>query len=181
MATSYAYDGSSACAGVAWASCVTPEGDECAIVATITTTEMDYEETSLLLRRNLQRRLATRDLEVISFDFAVDEVTAGSGHHGVAMAALIMPNSLNFGGRQSTGPISGGLTVPEEKQQKRVDVKAPSSTSVETWQQKGGGNNRFFFDDIFKNPRRDLIVWQTTGRCSSVLHVVCAMAKIHRT
>ena len=100
----YSYDGGSACAGVAWASCVTPEGDECAIVATIST-ELDYEETSLLLRRNLQRRLASRDLEVISFDVAVDEVTAGAEHHGVAMAALILPNSLSFGGKTSTGPI----------------------------------------------------------------------------
>ena len=53
-----------------------PEGDECAIVATITT-DLDYEETVLLLRRNLQRRLASRDLEVLQFDVAVDEVTAG--------------------------------------------------------------------------------------------------------
>ena len=57
MATAYAYNGSTACAGVGWAACQTPEGDECAVVATITT-QMDYEETSLLLRRNLQRRLA---------------------------------------------------------------------------------------------------------------------------
>ena len=60
----------------------------CAIVATIST-DLDYEETSLLLRRNLQRRLASRDLEVKSFDVAVDEVTAANDHHGVAMAALI--------------------------------------------------------------------------------------------
>ena len=37
------------------------------------------------------------------FDVAVDEVTAGAEHHGVAMAALIMPNSLSMGGRQQTG------------------------------------------------------------------------------
>ena len=142
MATSYAYDGGSACAGVAWASCVTPEGDECAIVATISTA-LDYEETSLLLRRNLQRRLATRDLEVVSFDLAVDEVTAGAGHHGVAMAALIMPNSLTLGGRQSTGPIRGGLTVPEEKQQKRVDVKAPAAPALRPGSKRGGSNTDF--------------------------------------
>ena len=140
LATAYAWNGSSASAGVAWASCVTPEGDECAVVATITT-EMDYEETSLLLRRNLQRRLASRDLEVISFDLAVDEVTAGADHHGVAMAALIMPNSLNFGGRQSTGPIRGGLTVPEEKQQKRVDVKAPAAPALRPGSRKGPGTD----------------------------------------
>ena len=140
MATAYAYNGSTACAGVGWAACQTPEGDECAVVATITT-EMDYEETSLLLRRNLQRRLASRDLEVISFDLAVDEVTAGADHHGVAMAALIMPNSLNFGGRQSTGPIRGGLSVPEEKQQKRVDVKAPAAPALRPGSRKGPGTD----------------------------------------
>jgi hypothetical protein len=79
LATAYAWNGSSACAGVAWAACVTPEGDNCAIVATVST-EMDYEETTLLLRRHLQRKLASRDLEVLSFDVAVDEVTAAADH-----------------------------------------------------------------------------------------------------
>ena len=37
IATAYAWSGSTACAGVAWAACVTPEGDECAIVATVST------------------------------------------------------------------------------------------------------------------------------------------------
>ena len=122
LATAYAWNGSSASAGVAWASCVTPEGDECAIVATITT---DYEETVLLLRRNLQRRLASRDLEVVEFDVAVDEVTAGQDHHGVAVAALILPESLSLGARTKTGPIRGALTrkvAPEQR--KRVDTKA---------------------------------------------------------
>ena len=81
------------------------------------------------------------DLEVISFDLAVDEVTAGAVHHGVAMAALIMPNSLNFGGRQSTGPIRGGLSVPEEKQQKRVDVKAPAAPALRPGSRKGPGTD----------------------------------------
>ena len=142
IATSYAYNGSSACAGAAWASCVTPEGDECAVVATIST-ELDYEETSLLLRRNLQRRLASRDLEVISFDVAVDEVTAGADHHGVAMAALILPNSLNFGGKISTGPIRGGLSVPVDNQQKRVDVKAPAAPALRPGGRRSGGNSDF--------------------------------------
>jgi hypothetical protein len=142
IATSYAYSGGSACAGVAWASCVTPEGDECAVVATIST-ELDYEETSLLLRRNLQRRLASRDLEVISFDVAVDEVTAGADHHGVAMAALILPNSLNFGGKMSTGPIRGGLSVPVDNQQKRVDVKAPAAPAMRPGGRRSGGNSDF--------------------------------------
>ena len=126
LATAYAWNGSSASAGVAWASCVTPEGDECTIVATITTA-LDYEETVLLLRRNLQRRLASRDLEVIEFDVAVDEVTAGQDHHGVAIAALILPDSLTFGAKTRTGPIRGALTRKAEEPKKRVDTKAPAA------------------------------------------------------
>jgi len=126
LATAYAWSGSSASAGVAWASCVTPEGDECAIVATIAT-DLDYEETTILLRRNLQRRLASRDLEVIQFDMAVDEVTAGQDHHGVAVAALILPESLAMGARTRTGPIRGGLTRTATEPPKRVDTKAPAA------------------------------------------------------
>ncbi len=126
LATAYAWNGSSASAGVAWASCVTPEGDECTIVATITTA-LDYEETVLLLRRNLQRRLASRDLEVIEFDVAVDEVTAGQDHHGVAIAALILAESLTFGAKTRTGPIRGTLTRKAEEPKKRVDTKAPAA------------------------------------------------------
>ena len=126
LATAYAWNGSTASAGVAWASCATPEGDECAIVATITT-DLDYEETVLLLRRNLQRRLASRDLEVLQFDVAVDEVTAGQDHHGVAVAALILPESLSLGARTKTGPIRGALTRRAEEPKKRVDAKAPAA------------------------------------------------------
>ena len=104
---------------------------------------MDYEETTLLLRRNLQRRLASRDLEVITFDVAVDEVTAGAEHHGVAMAALILPNSLSLGGRQSSGPIRGGLTVPEDKKQKRVDVKAPAAPALRPGSKRSGPSSDF--------------------------------------
>lgn len=126
LATAYAWNGSSASAGVAWASCVTPEGDECAIVATIAT-DLDYEETTILLRRNLQRRLASRDLEVLQFDMAVDEVTAGQDHHGVAVAALILPESLALGGRTKTGRVRGGLTRTATEPPKRVDTKAPAA------------------------------------------------------
>jgi len=130
LATAYSWNGSSACAGVAWAACVTPEGDECAIVATVST-ELDYEETTLLLRRHLQRKLASRDLEVISFDVAVDEVTAAADHHGVAMAALILPNSLSLGARTGTGPVRGALTrQATEAPPKRVDVKAPAAPAL---------------------------------------------------
>ena len=109
LATSYAYNGGTACAGVAWAACTTPEGEECAIVAKITT-ELDYEETESLLKRNLQRRLASRDLEVVSFDVAVDEVTAAQDHFGVAMAALILPESLKMSGGGNVGRVRSGLT-----------------------------------------------------------------------
>ncbi|MDE0557489.1 MAG: hypothetical protein OSB30_03345 [Candidatus Poseidoniaceae archaeon] len=130
LATSFAWSGASACAGVAWAFCQTPEGDECAIVATIST-NLDYDETSLLLRRNLQRRLASRDLEVVSFDLAVDEVTAAGDHHGVAMAALILPNSLSLGANTATGPVRGGLTrQASDSAINRVEVKAPAAPAL---------------------------------------------------
>lgn len=108
LAVARAYNRGTASAGVAWASAITPEGDQCSIVASLVTDE-DYEETETLLKRNLQRKLASRDLEVVAFDIAVDEVTAGQNHHGVAMAALILPDSLNIGmgsrGRVRAPPI----------------------------------------------------------------------------
>lgn len=103
MAVGHAQNGSTAVAGVAWAMCETPEGDECAVVATIATND-DLEETELMLRRNLKRRLASRDLEVVKFDSAVDEVTAAADMHGVVIAALILPDSLRFTSQAPTGP-----------------------------------------------------------------------------
>ena len=133
LATSYAYNGGSACAGVAWAACRTPEGEECAIVAKITT-ELDYEETEALLKRNLQRRLASRDLEVVSFDVAVDEVTAAQDHFGVAMAALILPESLKLSGGGNVGRVRAGLTRQASDAMasaaKRVDTKAPAAPAM---------------------------------------------------
>ena len=133
IATAYAYGGTTACAGVAWASCTTPEGEECAIVAKITT-ELDYEETESLLKRNLQRRLASRDLEVQSFDVAVDEVTAAKDHFGVAMAALILPESLNMSGRGNVGRVRAGLTRQASDAMasaaRRVDTKAPAAPAM---------------------------------------------------
>ena len=148
LATAYAYGGSSACAGVAWAACRTPEGDECAIVAKITT-ELDYEETEALLKRNLHRRLASRDLEVISFDVAVDEVTAAQDHYGVAMAALILPESLKMSGGGNVGRVRSGLTRQATDAMadaaKRVDTKAPAAPAMRPGGRKppGGGNTDF--------------------------------------
>ncbi|MGY8754656.1 MAG: hypothetical protein ACKVIR_03085 [Candidatus Poseidoniales archaeon] len=134
LATAYAFNGATACAGVAWAACQTPEGEECAVVAKIIT-DLDFEETESMLKRNLQRRLASRDLEVISFDVAVDEVTAAKDHHGVAMAALILPESLKFSVGQSTGRVRGsGLTRTAteaiESASRRVDTKAPAAPAM---------------------------------------------------
>lgn len=133
LATAFAYNGSSACAGVAWAACKTPEGEECAVVAKITT-ELDYEETESLLKRNLQRRLASRDLEVVTFDVAVDEVTAAQDHFGVAMAALILPDSLKLSGGGNVGRVRQGLTRTAsdamESAAKRVDTKAPAAPAM---------------------------------------------------
>ena len=115
-----------ASAGVAWALCTTPEGDECAIVTTMSH-QGSMEECEAELRRNLQRKLGNRDLELrkdddgrAMFECALDEIEAQEGFHGVVLAALILPNSLNIGG--SSGPtrsrnvgvssIGGGLGGP---------------------------------------------------------------------
>ncbi|MDP6889194.1 MAG: hypothetical protein QF454_04090 [Candidatus Thalassarchaeaceae archaeon] len=97
-----------ASAGVAWALCTTPEGDECAIVSTMSH-QGSMEECEVELRRNLQRKLGNRDLELSKgddgralFECAVDEIEAQEGFHGVVLAALILPNSLNLG--SSSGP-----------------------------------------------------------------------------
>lgn len=108
LAEAYAEDGKTASAGVAWAQCETPEGDECAVVATISS-DSSYEECELTLKRTLKMKLASRDLEVSSFDIAVDEVTAGDGHHGCALAALILPDTLNMQTAQ-VGRVRSGLT-----------------------------------------------------------------------
>ena len=108
IAESYSFNGGIASAGVAWAQCVTPEGDECSIVATLTT-NLSYEETELMLKMNLKRKLASRDLEVVKHEIAVDEVNAASDHHGCALAALILPDTMNM----QSGPVGrvrGGLT-----------------------------------------------------------------------
>ena len=130
LATAFTYDGATACAGVAWAACKTPEGEECAVVAKIST-DLDFEETESLLKRNLQRRLASRDLEVINFDVAVDEVTAAQEHHGVAMAVLILPDSLKMA--TATGRIRGAtrsISKAMETAAKRVDTKAPAAPAM---------------------------------------------------
>ena len=109
---SLAWNGSTACAGAGWARCTTPEGEEVAIVTTVSTNE-DYEETELMLKRQMQRRLASRDLEIIEHEIAVDEVTSGEGHHGAVIAALILPDSLGIGGpvgrARDFSSITGGI------------------------------------------------------------------------
>ena len=108
IAESYAHNGAIASAGVAWAQCVTPEGDECSIVATLST-DQSYEETELMLKINLKRKLASRDLEVVKHEIAVDEVNSAKDHHGCAIAALILPDTM----KMQSGPVGrvrGGLT-----------------------------------------------------------------------
>jgi hypothetical protein len=93
---------------VAWAECVTPEGDECAIVATLST-DLPFEDTELMLKRDLKRIMSSRDLEVVRHEMAVDEVTAAEDHHGCALAALIIPDSLNIQSGE-VGRVRGGFT-----------------------------------------------------------------------
>ncbi len=108
IAESYTSDGGIASAGVAWAQCVTPEGDECAIVATLST-DQSYEDTELMLKINLKRKLASRDLEVVKHEIAVDEVNAAKDHHGCALAALILPDTMAMQ-TGTVGRVRGGLT-----------------------------------------------------------------------
>ena len=54
-------------------------------------------------------------------------MTAGADHHGVAIAALILPDSLRMAGRGRTGTIRGALTRSAEPEKKRVDTKAPAA------------------------------------------------------
>ncbi len=108
IAESYTSDGGIASAGVAWAQCVTPEGDECSIVATLST-DQSYEDTELMLKMNLKRKLASRDLEVVKHEIAVDEVNAAKDHHGCALAALILPDTMAMQ-TGTVGRVRGGLT-----------------------------------------------------------------------
>tara|TARA_B100001559_G_scaffold316661_1_gene320533 strand:- start:1133 stop:1771 length:639 start_codon:yes stop_codon:yes gene_type:complete len=109
LAIAYSFDGGVASAGVAWAHCKTPEGDECSITASLST-QHDSMVTDELLRKNFRNKLASRDLEVIEFDIAVDEVTAGPDHHGVALAALILPETMSFQHSDQVGRVRRGLT-----------------------------------------------------------------------
>lgn len=108
VAQAHTEDGGTASAGVAWAECVTPEGDECAIVATLST-DLPFEDTELMLKRELKRIMSSRDLEVVRHEMAVDEVTAAEDHHGCALAALIIPDSLNIQSGE-VGRVRGGYT-----------------------------------------------------------------------
>ena len=109
LAIGHAFNGGIASAGVAWAHCKTPEGDESSITASIST-KTDAIATDELLRKNFRNKLASRDLEVIEFDIAVDEVTAGQGHYGVALAALILPETMSFQHSEQLGRVRKGLT-----------------------------------------------------------------------
>ncbi len=130
LAIGHAYDGGIASAGIAWAHCKTPEGDECSITASIST-QMDSISTDELLRKNFRNKLASRDLEVIEFDIAVDEVTSGQGHFGVALAALILPETMSFQHSEQLGRVRKGLTRsaldvnPNKKQSKAPVPRGP--------------------------------------------------------
>ncbi|MDP7312653.1 MAG: hypothetical protein QF831_04380, partial [Candidatus Thalassarchaeaceae archaeon] len=66
-----------------------------------------------VLKRTLKQKLASRDLEVVAHQIAVDEVTAADEHHGCAIAALILPDTLNMQSR-AVGRVRGGLTRSAE-------------------------------------------------------------------
>ncbi len=126
LAIAHAFDGGIASAGIAWAHCKTPEEDECSITASIST-QSDSITTDELLRKNFRNKLASRDLEVIEFDIAVDEVTAGQGHFGVALAALILPETMTFQHSEQVGRIRKGFTrsASDFMHQKKKESKSP--------------------------------------------------------
>ena len=92
---------------------------------------MDSISTDELLRKNFRNKLASRDLEVIEFDIAVDEVTSGQGHFGVALAALILPETMSFQHSEQLGRVRKGLTRsaldvnPNKKQSKAPVPRGP--------------------------------------------------------
>ena len=65
---------------------------------------------------------------------AVDEVTAAQDHYGVAMAALILPESLKLSGGGNVGRVRSGLTRQATDAMasaaKRVDTKAPAAPAM---------------------------------------------------
>ena len=134
IAVGNVYDEGIASAGAAWAIAETPEGDECAIVATISTDE-DADETTMLLKNTLRNRLASRDLEVIEHDIAVDEVTPAQNHHGVVIASLILPKTLNF---QPKGAIGRVREIVRENTSETSSTSEPTRKSDGTRQAEGG-------------------------------------------
>ena len=66
LATSFAYNGGSACAGVAWAACRTPEVKNVQLLQRLQLNWITKKQKHF--SRETQRRLASRDLEVVSFD-----------------------------------------------------------------------------------------------------------------
>ena len=126
LAIGHSFDGGTASAGVAWAHCKTPEGDSCSITASIST-QMDSISTDELLRKNFRNKLASRDLEVLEFDIAVDEVTAAQGHYGVALAALILPETMSFQESNQLGRVRSGLTraASDFRNQMKKETKSP--------------------------------------------------------
>ena len=124
LAVSRVFDGGQASAGVGWAIAETPEGDQCAVVATITSEE-DADETSILLKTELRKRMASRDLEVLDYEIAVDEVTSAAGHHGVVLAALILPDSLNFQPKGAMGRVREMIRELSDDEDKKVSKTPP--------------------------------------------------------
>ena len=92
--------------------------------------------------------MASRDLEVISFDVAVDEVTAAQDHYGVAMAALILPDSLKMSGGGNVGRVRAGLTRQATDAMadaaRRVDTKAPAAPAMRPGGRKPPSGNTDF-------------------------------------
>ena len=116
----------------------TPEGDQCAFVATISSEE-DADETSILLKPELRKRMASRDLEVLDYEIAVDEVTSAPGHHGVVLAALILPDSLNFQPKGAMGRVREMIReLSDDEDKKKAPPPQDARRSDGTRKAEGG-------------------------------------------
>ena len=150
-----------ASAGVAWALCVTQKETSVPLCRPCPPRfhgRMRNRTTAKPSAKVRQSRLELRKSEDGSalFECAVDEIEAQEGFHGVVLAALILPNSLNIGG--SSGPTrSATLVYP-------VSVKA--WVALADWAEVDKAT--LDFSAVFNNCRCLVNAWIPCGWSCSV-------------
>ena len=90
--------------------------------ATIVIGEGEMDKAPML---NIGEKVGTNNGP--EFDIAVDEVTAGQGHYGVALAALILPETMSFQHSEQLGRVRKGLTrsASEMRNPNKKDSMSP--------------------------------------------------------